>query len=305
MHEHKPNYIVRNRYFVWGRQLSYLLIVLLLLWKLTQIRVLTLDPIYICALLFSIGYNGEPDDPQHMRWLLFDLSQLLYGCILLFKVTELGLGFNVIIFCLSVIGCFSAILNVIFKPSYYVHSEPTDEYTCTLFSCLSFSYINECLIVPACRLASFELDFLPSLMDCDTSSLVWRRFQRIYELGADVGDDPWDADEVGLLSSADSGGPRRDRKTFADLVAALYLLFQRDIWLSLLFSCLSTCAFFVTPLSVQRIMFYLSHYDPSTGAEDVNASRSGMLLGDLDVYSAVALMCLCPIVGGTSFSGSI
>ena len=290
---YKPNYIIRKRYPVWGRQCSYLVIVLLLLWKFTQINELTLDPIYVGALCVSIVRDNEPDNPHHMKWLLFDLSQLLYGCMLLFKLTELGLTFNIIVFCLSVTGCYCSLINVMFKPSYLVHNDPTDEYTCTLFEALSFSYINKCLIIPGCKLTSFELDFVPGLIDQDTARVVWNRFQGLFEYGCDesVTNDDNELD----LKLEHFASRLNNKKTFGELIYALYKLFKWDIWLSTLYCTISTCLIYITPLAMQRIMYYLSHYEESTGEEEAQAANSGLLLGKLSVNSAIALMVICPI----------
>lgn len=291
----KPNYIVRNRGFVWGRQLSYLSIVLLLLWKLTQISTLTLDPIYMGALLFSIVYNNEPDDPHHMKWLILDLSQLLYGSMLLFKMTAMGLMFNIIIFALSVLGCYCALANAIFKPAYYVHHTPTEEYTCKVFDYLSFAYITKTLITAGCKVASFELDFLPTLMDPDSATFVWLKFRRIYShLG---GDAEFSADD----ENVDTGSTGLKQKSLGDLVHSIYILFWKEIWLSFVLSIISTLCQYVTPLAMQRIMFYLSNYDRSGGDEQSTRegeSSSGLLLGDLGIYSTVGLLFLCPLVSG-------
>jgi hypothetical protein len=295
----KPSFTIRNRYLVWVRQLAYLSIVLLLLWKLTQVRILTLDPIYICVLCYSIAYNDVPDDQHNMKWLLLDLSQLLYACILLFEMTELGLTFNIIVFCLSVCGCYCAVANAVFEPSYSVYNEPTAEFTCTLFQSISFSYINNSIIIPGCRLASFELDFLPSLMDCDSAAFVWRRFQSIYEFGREF--DP--SDDLNSPHAGEDGDfelfvSRQGTRSLGNLIHAIYLLFRRDIWLSLFYNIVGTLIEFVTPLALQRIMFYLSNYNGSTAKEEEAAARSGLLLGGIDVYSAVALMLLCPAISG-------
>lgn len=345
-------YTVRHRTLIWSRQICYLIIVVLLLWKLMMhFTVYTLDYVMMFVLTASFLLDDKPHDKslhsddvdedfnshhnrrggvnhdsRHRyrygrkrrnsrrsggnsrnrvdlsrpyansisgvqsrktitwRWLLVDLSQLLYSCMCLFQ--QYGDGYiplHITVLILSISGFSFSFLDLLWQPEYTSSLPPTVEFTCPLVENLSFSYLNALLIHPARAVRSFGMELVPHFMDVDAARCVWHRFNsQLYDRMTNSFHND-SSDSVGGSNESDGRTVR-----FYDLMCSIFEIIKADIWSSAAFAYIQSFVIFIAPLALQRILDYLATEEGV--AHDLEPNVDGYLFSNVGIYTALGLL---------------
>lgn len=167
---------------------------------------------------------------------------------------------SLVLLVLSFVVCGLATFCAFVDISYPQVNPPTPEYTCGLLSALSFSHINDILIIPGMKKASFEFEEdIPHFSDADSVHQGWVRFRAI------------------LLTSK-----------------------KLNLWYSLLqlvkwewaaqgcFQFMGAVATYITPLALERILIHIANHSRDDDAVEA--------LIPISVELAVAMLFVGPML---------
>lgn len=143
-----------------------------------------------------------------------------------------------------------ALLYSFYNPDLAQYNPPTDEYTSTLLSYLSFSYLNTLLIQPGLRKDALDLSDVPNFVDDDSAEVVNKKIAYLMRKRLNVGSN------VNIFS-----------KGVFSSKAFLSSIFE-VVWYEWLgqgfFQLIGSVALYMAPLALQRILLRVS----SNGTDD-------------------------------------
>lgn len=256
-----------NRYWGWGEQACYSIVFvfsvsqLLLSLEYAQGSVGNHASFSLFMLVVLINSTQPLSSTEVVKYFKTTLCSLILAYSLINCYEEYGLlSLLSIIAAVGSLGCH--IVATYFSTFVVLDSPPTAEYTCDLFSYLSFSYLNPILIDPASKKIELDFDEIPGLQPIDTSESSWKIFNE-------------------YMKKQTNNGAEKDK---LNLIVCILHLIWREWLFQGVFHFIQSSTNFLTPLALQRILLYIAGSPQSEAVMPVS------------VHVAVALLFVSPLL---------
>lgn len=216
-------------------------------------------------LLFMFVVLYDSMHPPHQSKTMKAFRSTLSSSILVYSLVNCSEEYCLASLLMVITATFGLSFHV--KSSYFnsfkiVSTAPTAEYTCDLFSYISFAYLTPILIDPGCKKTSIDFEDLPGLSDIDSAERSWIIFR----------------DHMNLQTN---NGTEKEK---LNLILCIFHLIKREWLFQGLFHFVQSCAKFTTPLALQRILLYVS-----------NSPQSEAVL-PVSIHVAVLMLFVSPFV---------
>lgn len=214
---------------------------------------------YFLALRYDSLHNLKRKN-NSMAWLLFYISSAVFHGVDYLLHERIA---RVIAFVLMA-GAVAANIMTLVAPIYTLQLfPPSAEFTCDLFSFITFSYINDNLIKLGRAKESIDYEDIPHLSDCDRASLLSEKFNLIVRREANIANP-------------------------SSLGKNLFKLIGTEWYLQGFFQFLGSASSFTSPLALEKILIYVRY----GGGEEYK--NEGFLR--VNIWIAVSLLFLGPFI---------
>lgn len=238
-------YILKSRRFLWSKQLSLALTIVLggvdlfsHIHQSTTFEIVSFA-MYILSAMLILYFDGIGNlTRKKMRWLWSPLYLILFIEAAFSYIAQMSswLAFGALV-STSILFSLQMVYAIMRPGEKKQVNEPTIEFTSGLLEYLSFSYINSTLIKPALQKISLNFhDDVPSLVDADSAAHIAVKFQLLNgrsSLNMEASDTP--------------------------LITMLFRLVEREWWVQAMFQLISSISLCAVPLAVERILLHIGN----------------------------------------------
>eukprot|EP01038_Epipyxis_sp_PR26KG_P008717 gene8717-11778_t len=240
--------------------------------------------LYIASCSITIWYDGiqqlYTSTKTKRKWIVSYSILLLYNIILYLK-TQDSISLILLISMVSILSC--VIISSFLTFEILQIRVPTPEFTSGIWNFVSFSYLNDILILPGQLKASLEYEDVPHLVDADSGECgVWDKFKILLRL---------QKQKVKSQSaqSRSKNHPNPINSPNLNLISLLFLLVRREFFLQGVFQFLASSSVCLAPLAIERILLHIANNGDD---DEVKA------LLPIDINTAMFLLLLGPVLKG-------